>query len=237
MWVTKAQYGHFAGQNGMWTYSDRAAAVCGNAGEAEGGVSVSIMVTQILLASNNPHKIEEFRHILGDRYQVVIPSDLGLALHVDETGQTFRDNAILKAEAGAASASMLTIADDSGLQIDALGGEPGVYSARYGGPGKSDADRVMLVLERMQDVPTAERTARFVAAIAVAAPGRVVRTVEARVEGRISEAPRGAGTFGYDPIFVYPPLARTFAEMPPEEKAQVSHRGLALAQVPDLLIP
>jgi XTP/dITP diphosphohydrolase len=193
------------------------------------------MTTQILLASNNPHKLEEFRHILGGDYTVISPADHGLVLDVEETGQTFRENAILKAEAGARLARMLTIADDSGLEIDALGGEPGVLSARYGGPGKGDADRVALVLERLCGVPPAERTARFVAAIAVAAPGTPARTVEARVEGTITESRRGSGSFGYDPIFLYPRAGKSFAEMNAAEKSEVSHRGLALGKARELL--
>lgn len=193
------------------------------------------MTTQILLASNNPHKLAEFRHILGDDYTVISLADHGLTLHVEETGQTFGENAVLKAEAGAKAGGMLTIADDSGLEIDALGGEPGVFSARYGGPGKSDADRVALVLERLHGVPPEDRTGRFIAAIAVAAPGAPARTVEARVEGIITEEPRGSGTFGYDPIFLYPQVGKTFAEMDAAEKSQVSHRGLALGKARQML--
>lgn len=173
--------------------------------------------------------------MLSNHYAVISPAEAGVTLDVEETGRTFRENAILKAEAGLRASGMLTIADDSGLEIDALDGAPGIFSARYGGAGKSDRDRVALVLERMRGIPPEDRTARFTAAIAVAAPGTPVRTVGARVEGIITEAPRGSGEFGYDPIFLYPPAGKTFAEMDAVEKGQVSHRGMALRKVPELL--
>lgn len=195
------------------------------------------MRTPILLASNNSHKLHEVRQILGDRYEIFSPADLGLSFQVDETGETFRDNAILKAEAGARLSEMLTMADDSGLMIDALKGEPGVRSARYGGPGRSDAGRVALVLDRLQGVPQEWRTARFISVIAVAAPDQPTRAVEGVVEGEITEQPRGTGTFGYDPIFLYPPAGKTFAEMDTAEKGSVSHRGLALVRARELLLP
>ncbi len=186
------------------------------------------MAIPILLASNNPHKLEEFRQILGDTFDVLSPRDLGMVLDVEEAGTTFEENARLKAEALAGASDLVTIADDSGLLVDALGGEPGVRSARYGGPNKSDTDRLELVLERLRGVPAEARSARFVAAIAICGPELPTAVVEGEVEGFITESPRGRGGFGYDPIFLYPPAGRTFGEMPANDKALVSHRGIAL---------
>lgn len=137
---------------------------------------------------------------------------------------------MLKAEAGVGLAGTWAVADDSGLEIDALDGQPGVLSARYGGPGMDDAGRVALVLQRLCGIPRERRTARFTCAIAVASPHCVTRVVQAVVEGRITEQPRGEGSFGYDPIFMYPPSGKTFAEMEAMEKGRVSHRGLALTK-------
>ena len=126
------------------------------------------------------------------------------------------------------SALTLTLADDSGLVVDALGGEPGILSARYGGPGLSDEDRCRLLLHRLEGVPEEGRTARFVCVLALAREGVLVRTFEGKVEGSIAFEPRGANGFGYDPVFYYTPLCVTFAELPPSEKDRVSHRGHAL---------
>lgn len=160
---------------------------------------------------------------------VAQPDDLGISLHVEETGNTFAENARLKAEAFSQTSGLIALADDSGLVVDALGGEPGVHSARYGGLAATDLDRVHLVLERMRNVPDAERTARFVAVVAVAAPGREAATFEGQVEGCIAREPRGTAGFGYDPIFYYPPWGCTFAEVTRDRKAEVSHRGKAMS--------
>jgi XTP/dITP diphosphohydrolase len=187
----------------------------------------------VLVASNNPHKLAEFRGML-EPFKVLAPVDVGVELDVAETGSTFAENARLKAEAFCRATGLLTLADDSGLVVDALGGEPGVYSARYGGT-RSDRDRLALVLERLGAVPDDRRTARFVAAIALARPGHETELFEASVEGTITREPRGQHGFGYDPIFVYPPAGRTFAEMEQGEKARVSHRGKALRQAVNFL--
>lgn len=194
------------------------------------------MSTRILIASNNPHKLSEFRRILLPLgLEPVRPAELGIELEVDETGSTFAENAALKAEAFSRVARLPALADDSGLVVDALGGEPGVLSARYGGPGLSDADRVQLLLRRMQDVPDNQRTARFVAAIALARPGDQTFAVQELVDGQITRAPRGHRGFGYDPVFLYPPFGRTFAEVEPEEKDRVSHRGKAMRRMARVL--
>lgn len=159
---------------------------------------------------------------------VVTPAAIGLDLDVEETGSSFAENAAIKGEAFRAASGMVCVADDSGLEIDALGGDPGIYSARYGGPGLTDDDRNELVLSRLIDVPDEVRTARFVCAIAVAAPGRPCTVFEGTVEGRIARRAIGAHGFGYDPIFYFPPFGRTFGEVDAERKALVSHRGVAL---------
>ncbi len=159
---------------------------------------------------------------------MVTPAELEIDLEVDETGATFAENATLKAEAFLKASGMLSVADDSGLVVDALHGAPGIYSARYGGPGRSDDDRNALVLEELRPVPEALRTARFVCAIAIAEHGRETRVFEGTVEGLISREPIGDHGFGYDPIFYYAPFQRTFGEVDADLKATVSHRGNAL---------
>lgn len=147
-----------------------------------------------------------------------------------ETGATYAENALIKARAAARLTGALCLGDDSGLEVDALGGAPGLFSARYGGPGLDDAGRCARLLEALRDVPDAARTARFRCVVAVVDPGRAERVVEGVAEGRIARAPSGAGGFGYDPIFVFPPLGRTFAELTDAEKSGVSHRGRALRE-------
>lgn len=187
------------------------------------------MVSRVLLASNNEHKLGEIRAMLRPHgFDVVSPTELGLNLGVEETGTTFAENAALKAGAFGDAAGMPTLADDSGLVVEALGGEPGVYSARYGGPGLTDDDRTRLVLRRMEAIPDGERHARFVAAVAVAAVGGGLRVFGGSVEGTVTREMSGSNGFGYDPIFYYPPLGKTFAQLQPREKEQVSHRGRAV---------
>jgi XTP/dITP diphosphohydrolase len=153
----------------------------------------------------------------------------------EETGATYRDNAILKARAAARLTGSPAVADDSGLEVDALGGAPGLLSARYGGPGLDDAGRCARLLAELRDVPEARRTARFRCVLALVEPGGREQVVEGVAEGRIAEAPRGRGGFGYDPVFYYPPLGRTFAELTDAEKAEVSHRGRAARALRRLL--
>jgi XTP/dITP diphosphohydrolase len=184
---------------------------------------------RLLVASNNTHKLTEFARILGPLgIETVSPADLGIRLEVDETGTSFAENAALKAEAFARTARMPAAADDSGIVVDALGGEPGVYSARFGGPGLSDRDRTALLLERMRGVPDGERTGRFVSAIALAVPGEETRLFHGEVEGTIAHTARGENGFGYDPVFYYAPFGATFGEVGPEQKDSVSHRARAL---------
>ena len=184
----------------------------------------------VLCGSNNRAKAQELTAILHRQagVSVVLPRDLGIELEVAETGETFAANARLKAEAFQRAAGVVTVADDSGLEVDALGGAPGIYSARFGGPSASDDDRNRLVLDELASVPGAGRSARFVCAIAVSAPGTAARVFQATVEGVIASEPAGANGFGYDPIFYYPPFGCTLAQVDAERKATVSHRGRAL---------
>ncbi|GBD24151.1 dITP/XTP pyrophosphatase [bacterium HR29] len=185
---------------------------------------------RLVLATNNPGKVAELRRLLvGTGYEVVTPSELGVAFEVDETGATYFENAAAKARAAARAAGCLALADDSGIEVDALGGRPGVQSARYGGEGLDDRGRVELLLRELEGVPDGKRTARFRAVVVIAAPdGRILQTFEGIAEGSIAREPRGAGGFGYDPVFTVRGLGKTMAELTPEEKDAVSHRGQAV---------
>src|SRR5579863_5161473 len=188
----------------------------------------------LLLATTNVHKLEEFRTIFAEileppelPYRLLTPRDLQLDLDIEETGTTFAENAELKAVAYARASGLLSLADDSGLEIDALDGAPGVYSARFAGPDASYEDRFRILLGRLQGLPVERWTARFRCAITVAEPSGYYQTVEGTIEGRIAESPRGENGFGYDPIFLVPELGKTTAELPPELKNKISHRGRA----------
>lgn len=193
---------------------------------------------RLLIATTNPHKIQEFREILvGLPFALVSTDNLGLSLEVEETGTTFAENAVLKAIAWADYSGLLALADDSGLEIDALGGEPGIYSARWAGVNVSYEERFRIMLARLVGVPTERRTARYRAAIAVAAPapGGLCGVVEGTLEGQIAFAPAGSGGFGYDPIFYVPEQRRTVGQMSAEEKHRISHRAHAAAEARVLL--
>ena len=182
---------------------------------------------KFVLATHNPGKLKEMSAILGTLgVEVVSPADLGLTAEVEETGETFAENAMLKARAVCAMAGLPAIADDSGLCVDALNGGPGVYSARYGGPELDDRGRYMLLLNSMRGAPS--RSAHFETAVACAFPNGETLTVAGRCDGAIAFAPMGTGGFGYDPVFLVPERAKTFGQMTEEEKAALSHRGRAL---------
>jgi XTP/dITP diphosphohydrolase len=183
---------------------------------------------RVVLASFNAGKLREMRALLAHVAVDLVPlSDWPGAALPAEGRQSYADNATRKAMAAARLTGCVAIADDSGLEVDALGGAPGVESARFGG-ALTDAERCALLLARLQGVPVDRRGARFRCVIAVAHPDGRVETDEGSVEGLIATAPRGSAGFGYDPVFYYPPLARTFAELDPEDKARVSHRAVAL---------
>jgi len=191
----------------------------------------------LVLGTLNAAKGRELVSLLGDvRLQVRLLADYPGARLPEETGQTYAENALAKARAAAGFTGELSLGDDSGLEVDALGGEPGLYTARFGGAGLDDRGRWALLLDRLRGVELAQRTARFRCVVALAGPGRAEQVVEGVAEGVIATAPRGSGGFGYDPVFFYPPLGRTFAEISDEEKARVSHRGRALAALRRLLI-
>jgi XTP/dITP diphosphohydrolase len=211
-------------------------------------------IPTLLIATSNKGKVAEIASLLeGLDCRAIGLEDLPqVPPPVEETGTTFVENALIKADYYQRVSGLLTLADDSGLEVDALDGRPGVYSARYGGEGLSGARQIELLLEEMKDTPDEKRTARFVCVVAlvgvagktsdkreyvwhpdgalVDSPVRpqIRQTFEGRCEGRIALAPRGAGGFGYDPIFIDAELGRTFAELSPEEKSSRSHRGKAL---------
>ena len=184
-------------------------------------------MNRIIIASGNQHKIEEFRTLftpLG--IQVISMQECGQFEEPQETGTTFAANAVIKAEALCAQLGCAVISDDSGLEIDALNKEPGVYSARYLGHDTSYEIKNQNLIERVAD--QADRTCRFVCAIALARPDKPTEVFEGTVEGTVAFAPSGNKGFGYDPIFFYPPLGKTLAEASEEEKNEVSHRGKAM---------
>jgi XTP/dITP diphosphohydrolase len=193
--------------------------------------------SDLLVASQNPGKLAEMRLLLtGLPFRVLSPAELGLSEAPEETGTSFADNALIKARHYSLGSGLPAVADDSGLSVAALGGAPGLYSSRFGGDGASDRDRNELLLSRLQGVPEAERGAVFTSAVALARRDKVLFEIVETVEGRIAEGPRGSGGFGYDPIFFYPPLGKTFGELPQEEKDRVSHRGKAFARLREFLL-
>lgn len=185
---------------------------------------------KVVLASKNPHKLLELQAILsGLGIEVVLENDLGIDIEVEETGATFEENSLLKAQAVMEAANMPAIADDSGLMVDALNGAPGVYSARYGDKN-SDAERTAYLLENLKDVPEEARTAHFVSVITCLWPDGRKLVARGVCSGEILFETRGTGGFGYDPVFYLPQFEKTYAELLPEEKNAVSHRGLALRE-------
>lgn len=186
---------------------------------------------ELLLATNNPGKVREYSELLsGCGFELVTPAGRGIEIEVAETGGSFTENAVIKAQAYAAVSGLMTLADDSGLEVDALNGAPGVLSARYAGDQASDAERNSLLLTNLQEVPLLRRTARFRCAIAIVEPSGGIHHVDGAVEGIIAPAPRGACGFGYDPVFYLPELRLTFAELEPAEKNRISHRAAAAAK-------
>jgi XTP/dITP diphosphohydrolase len=188
---------------------------------------------KLLAATRNQGKIREFRSLLDDlSFDLCGLAELGITDEVDETGATFIANAELKASAYARLSGLTTLADDSGLVVDALGGAPGVFSARYAGENATDAERIAKLLSALADIDSSRRSARFVCAISVAdRTGSVVHAVEGRCEGRIAFEPRGLRGFGYDPIFVPAGFDASFGELTDDIKSQLSHRAVATLAV------
>lgn len=185
---------------------------------------------KVVLASKNKHKLIEISKITEKfDIELVMESDLGVDIDVEETGTTFEENSFLKANAVMQATGLPALADDSGIAVDALNGEPGVYSARYGfDESLDDWGRLQLLLKNTEQVPDGQRQAQFICVITLVMPDG--QTIQARgeVHGELLRAPAGEGGFGYDPIFYYPPYGKTLAEVTPEEKNQVSHRAKAL---------
>ncbi|HMV86760.1 MAG TPA: XTP/dITP diphosphatase [Blastocatellia bacterium] len=194
-------------------------------------------MTTLLIATSNPGKVKELAALLaGLNCRLIGLADLPETPPVvEETGMTFAENAVIKANYYHSLTGLPTLADDSGLEVDALGGRPGVYSARYGGEGLTSAEQIELLLDEMKDIPDQQRTARFVCAIVLTGLLKISQLFEGQCEGRIARQPVGDGGFGYDPIFIDEQSGRTFAELSPEEKSARSHRGQALQKVREFL--
>ncbi len=185
---------------------------------------------KVVLASKNPHKLVEISKITQRfGFDLVLQSELGVDIDVEETGTTFEENSLLKARAVMEATGLPAIADDSGIAVDALNGEPGIYSARYGFDDTlDDWGRLLLLLKNTEQVPDGQRQAQFVCVITFIDPQGHVIQARGEVHGELLRQPVGSGGFGYDPIFYYPPYGKTLAEVSDEEKNQVSHRGKAL---------
>lgn len=195
------------------------------------------MRQNILIATGNVGKAEEIKQLLdGLPADIVTLADIGITADVSETGETYAVNALLKATAYCKASGCITLADDSGLEVDALGGRPGVFTARYAGARASDSERWAKLLTELRHVPQPDRAARFRCAIAIAAPRRTPLVVEGTCEGFIAEAPAGSGGFGYDPIFYLPPYGCTMAELPGEIKNTISHRARAAHKAKRVLL-
>ena len=185
---------------------------------------------KVVLASKNKHKLEEISQITEKfGMELVLESDLGVDIDVEETGSTFEENSFLKAEAVMKATGLPALADDSGIAVDALNGEPGIYSARYDfDESLDDWGRLQLLLKNTEQVPDERRQAKFVCVITLVTPQQEIIQARGEVHGMLLRTPAGQGGFGYDPIFYYPPLGKSLAELTPEEKNQVSHRANAL---------
>ena len=190
------------------------------------------MSADLLLASQNPGKLNEMKQLVeGLPFRVVGPREIGILEAPRETGTTFLENASLKALYYAGRSGLLSVADDSGLSVDALAGGPGLSSSRLGGEGATDGDRNRLLLEKLTGVPEERRGAHFTSAVVVARGGTTLFQAQETVDGLIAETPHGTSGFGYDPLFFYPPFDKTFGGVPREDKDRVSHRGKAFARL------
>jgi len=194
------------------------------------------MARKLLLATRNPHKKKELQRILGDlSIEILTLEEVKDLPEVEENGKTFAENALKKAVAGASASGLICLADDSGLEVDALDGKPGVYSARFAGEYADDQQNNEKLLQMMQGIEEKKRTARFVCAIAVSDPQGRAKVVKGVCEGKIAFAPVGQGGFGYDPLFIPDGFFESFAELSAEEKNRISHRGMALKKAKPII--
>lgn len=194
------------------------------------------MKQRLIFATGNQDKMREIREILGDKdYEILSMKEAGIDLDIIEDGSTFEENAMIKAKAVMEATGALTLADDSGLEIDAFGGGPGIYSARYLGTDTSYIEKNKVILEKLKDIPEEKRTARFVCAIAAAFPNGQTLTTRGTMEGIIGYEAKGENGFGYDPIFYLPQLEKYSAELSRDEKNSLSHRGEALRKMKEIL--
>ena len=194
------------------------------------------VAAKLVFATRNPGKIRELRALLADKGWEILSMDAFPSMPpVEENGKTFVENALKKARSVAYFTGLTALADDSGLEVDALGGEPGVHSARFGGEGLRDEERNALLLKRLEGVPLKERKARFRCAMAFVTPQGAEYVVEGVCEGLIAQEPKGEGGFGYDPIFYLPSLGKTMAQLPAAEKNRISHRAKAMEKMIEIL--
>jgi XTP/dITP diphosphohydrolase len=196
-----------------------------------------VISKKLLVATNNQGKLKEYNVLLAEvPFTLVSLAHEGIDVDVEETGGTFKENAVLKASEYTAMSSLITLADDSGLEVDALGGEPGIMSARYAGEEAAGADLLNYLLTKIKGVPWEKRTARFICVIAIAIPGEDVKLCDGRCDGYITYQAKGINGFGYDPIFYIPELDKTMAELTIKEKNGVSHRAKAAQAARKLLM-
>jgi XTP/dITP diphosphohydrolase len=194
-------------------------------------------VPTLLVATGNAGKLEEYRQLLGNiSYNIVCPSDIGLDFRVSETGSTFTENALIKARQAAQESRFLSLADDSGIEVDALEGKPGVYSARFAGIDASDIERNNYLLNKLKSVPMSMRTARFVCIIAICHPNGETQIFEGNCKGLIASSPKGDFGFGYDPVFYLPTIGKTMAQLTAKEKKVISHRARAASKAKAYLL-
>jgi XTP/dITP diphosphohydrolase len=193
-------------------------------------------LTKLLIASNNNHKVTEFRRLFGHLpIDLLTPNDIDLNLDVDETGDTFDANARLKAHAFAKASGLPALADDSGIEVDALNGQPGVLSARYGGEGLDDAGRVQLLLQEMESIPDGQRACRYRVVLVLVDHTEPEESTEGRCEGQVARQTSGGNGFGYDPIFYVPAYGKSIADISSDQKDEISHRGIAARAMAEIL--
>ncbi len=191
---------------------------------------------RLIFATGNKDKMKEIRMILADSgYEILSMKEAGIEADIVEDGKTFEENAIIKATAISKLAGCLVLADDSGLEVDAMNGAPGIYSARFEGVDTPYSIKNKIIMDKLEGLPEEKRTARFVCAIAAAWPDGRIETRRGTIEGRIAHEPAGENGFGYDPIFYVPEYGKTTAQLDPEEKNKISHRGKALMMIKEVL--